>query len=147
MSLNVTHCMSRTHHTHTVTCVVTFTVIFYVEHRKTAITTRILSLVHELCLKQIHVTKRDLFYTDVKLFEVRVSCLPVCVSAIGASAYVSNVCVAWAKAHTPHILNRPSCLTHARALLACTISLTHTHPHTHTHVFTPHRTRASRMLC
>jgi hypothetical protein len=40
-------------------------------HRKTAITTRILSLVHELCLKQIHVTKRDLFYTDVKLFEVR----------------------------------------------------------------------------
>lgn len=39
--------------------------------RKTAITTRILSLVHELCLKQIHVTKRDLFYTDVKLFEVR----------------------------------------------------------------------------
>lgn len=38
--------------------------------RKTAITTRILSLVHELCLKQIHVTKRDLFYTDVKLFEV-----------------------------------------------------------------------------
>jgi DNA topoisomerase VI subunit A len=39
-------------------------------NRKTAITTRILSLVHELCLKQIHVTKRDLFYTDVKLFEV-----------------------------------------------------------------------------
>jgi DNA topoisomerase VI subunit A len=41
--------------------------------RKTAITTRILSLVHELCLKQIHVTKRDLFYTDVKLFEVRMA--------------------------------------------------------------------------
>lgn len=39
--------------------------------RKTAITTRILALVHELCLKQINVTKRDLFYTDVKLFEVR----------------------------------------------------------------------------
>eukprot|EP00879_Flechtneria_rotunda_P007109 GHRR01007461.1.p1 GENE.GHRR01007461.1~~GHRR01007461.1.p1 ORF type:complete len:414 (+),score=112.87 GHRR01007461.1:535-1776(+) len=37
--------------------------------RKTAITTRILSLIHELCLKQINVTKRDLFYTDVKLFE------------------------------------------------------------------------------
>jgi hypothetical protein len=34
-----------------------------------AITTRILSLVHELCTKRIHVTKRDLFYTDVKLFE------------------------------------------------------------------------------
>ncbi|GAX82612.1 hypothetical protein CEUSTIGMA_g10038.t1 [Chlamydomonas eustigma] len=37
--------------------------------RKTAITTRILGLVHQLCTKQIHVTKRDLFYTDVKLFE------------------------------------------------------------------------------
>lgn len=42
--------------------------------RKTAITARILGLVHELCLKQIHVTKRDLFYTDVKLFEVRLYC-------------------------------------------------------------------------
>jgi meiotic recombination protein SPO11 len=42
--------------------------------RKTAITTRILSLVHELCLKQINVTKRDLFYTDVKLFEVSWLC-------------------------------------------------------------------------
>lgn len=37
--------------------------------RKAAITTRILGLVHELCAKRIHVTKRDLFYTDVKLFE------------------------------------------------------------------------------
>ncbi|KAG0555392.1 hypothetical protein M758_12G168200 [Ceratodon purpureus] len=37
--------------------------------RKTAITTRILQLVHQLCTKQIHVTKRDLFYTDVKLFQ------------------------------------------------------------------------------
>jgi meiotic recombination protein SPO11 len=36
--------------------------------RKTAITTRILQLIHELTLKGIHVTKRDLFYTDVKLF-------------------------------------------------------------------------------
>jgi hypothetical protein len=36
--------------------------------RKAAITTRILGLVYELCKKQIHVTKRDLFYTDVKLF-------------------------------------------------------------------------------
>lgn len=38
--------------------------------RKSVITTRILQLVHELCTKRIHVTKRDLFYTDVKLFEV-----------------------------------------------------------------------------
>ena len=37
--------------------------------RKAVITARILGLVHELCLKRIHVTKRDLFYTDVKLFE------------------------------------------------------------------------------
>lgn len=37
--------------------------------RRSVITTRILQLVHELCVKQIHVTKRDLFYTDVKLFE------------------------------------------------------------------------------
>ncbi|KDD73630.1 hypothetical protein H632_c1983p0, partial [Helicosporidium sp. ATCC 50920] len=38
--------------------------------RKSVITTRILQLVQELCIKRIHVTKRDLFYTDVKLFEV-----------------------------------------------------------------------------
>ena len=37
--------------------------------RKTAIMTRVLSLVHEVCTKGIHVTKRDLFYTDVKLFK------------------------------------------------------------------------------
>jgi meiotic recombination protein SPO11 len=37
--------------------------------RKAAITTRVLQLVHELSIKKIHVTKRDLFYTDVKLFQ------------------------------------------------------------------------------
>lgn len=37
--------------------------------RKTAITTRVLQIVMELCAKGIHVTKRDLFYTDVKLFK------------------------------------------------------------------------------
>ncbi|BAT95828.1 DNA topoisomerase 6 subunit [Vigna angularis] len=37
--------------------------------RKSAITARILQLIHQLCLKGIHVTKRDLFYTDVKLFQ------------------------------------------------------------------------------
>ena len=36
--------------------------------RKTAITTRVLQLVSELCAKGIHVTKRDLFYPGVKLF-------------------------------------------------------------------------------
>ena len=37
--------------------------------RKVAITARVLQLVQELCRKGIHVTKRDLFYTDVKLFK------------------------------------------------------------------------------
>jgi meiotic recombination protein SPO11 len=37
--------------------------------RKSTITTRILQLIHQLCAKNIHVTKRDLFYTDVKLFQ------------------------------------------------------------------------------
>eukprot|EP00743_Colponemidia_sp_Colp-15_P004840 GILK01005215.1.p1 GENE.GILK01005215.1~~GILK01005215.1.p1 ORF type:complete len:523 (+),score=119.06 GILK01005215.1:43-1569(+) len=37
--------------------------------RKAALTTRVCELVRELCLKQIHVTKRDMFYTDVKLFQ------------------------------------------------------------------------------
>lgn len=41
--------------------------------RKTTVTTRILQLVHQLCLKNIHVTKRDLFYTDVKLFQVNLN--------------------------------------------------------------------------
>jgi len=34
--------------------------------RKAAVLARVLQLVHELCLRGIHVTKRDLFYTDVK---------------------------------------------------------------------------------
>ncbi|KAJ0987700.1 hypothetical protein J5N97_006056 [Dioscorea zingiberensis] len=36
--------------------------------RKATITARVLSLVHAVLLRGIHVTKRDLFYTDVKLF-------------------------------------------------------------------------------
>ncbi|KAJ4764157.1 DNA topoisomerase 6 subunit A [Rhynchospora pubera] len=36
--------------------------------RKATITARVLSLIHAVLLRQIHVTKRDLFYTDVKLF-------------------------------------------------------------------------------
>jgi meiotic recombination protein SPO11 len=38
------------------------------ESRKTAITIRVLQLVHAVLMKRIHITKRDLFYTDVKLF-------------------------------------------------------------------------------
>ena len=40
----------------------------YKHSRKAAITARVLGLVYELCQKRIHTTKRDLFYTDVKLF-------------------------------------------------------------------------------
>ena len=36
--------------------------------RKTTITTRVLELIHQVVSKRIHITKRDLFYTDVKLF-------------------------------------------------------------------------------
>ncbi|EDQ87716.1 uncharacterized protein MONBRDRAFT_37903 [Monosiga brevicollis MX1] len=36
--------------------------------RKTAIMTRVFQLIHQVVRKRIHVTKRDLFYTDVKLF-------------------------------------------------------------------------------
>lgn len=39
------------------------------QSRKTAVMARVLSLVHEVVGKGIHVTKRDLFYTDVKLFK------------------------------------------------------------------------------
>jgi meiotic recombination protein SPO11 len=38
------------------------------ESRKTAITLRVLQLIHAVLVKRIHITKRDLFYTDVKLF-------------------------------------------------------------------------------
>ena len=38
------------------------------ESRKTAITLRVMQLVHAVLVKRIHITKRDLFYTDVKLF-------------------------------------------------------------------------------
>jgi meiotic recombination protein SPO11 len=38
------------------------------ESRKTAITIRVLHLIHSVLRKRIHITKRDLFYTDVKLF-------------------------------------------------------------------------------
>ncbi|GAX22120.1 meiotic recombination protein SPO11 [Fistulifera solaris] len=38
------------------------------ESRKAAITLRVLQLIHAVLMKRIHITKRDLFYTDVKLF-------------------------------------------------------------------------------
>eukprot|EP00126_Sphaerothecum_destruens_P008273 Sdes_comp20155_c0_seq3m13300 len=45
--------------------------------RKATITTRILQLVHEVVSKRIHITKRDLFYTDVKLFQKQSESDPV----------------------------------------------------------------------
>ena len=36
--------------------------------RKVAILTRVMQLIHGVLTRGIHVTKRDLFYTDVKLF-------------------------------------------------------------------------------
>lgn len=38
------------------------------ESRKSAITLRVMQLLHAVLSKKIHITKRDLFYTDVKLF-------------------------------------------------------------------------------
>ena len=38
------------------------------ESRKTAITIRVMHLLHTVLGMRIHITKRDLFYTDVKLF-------------------------------------------------------------------------------
>ena len=38
------------------------------DSRKAAITLRVMQLIQSVVLKAIHVTKRDLFYTDVKLF-------------------------------------------------------------------------------
>lgn len=49
--------------------------------RKSAITARILQLIHQLCLKGIHVTKRDLFYTDVKLFQDQVCMMYLFISS------------------------------------------------------------------
>uniref|UniRef100_A0A7S4ABA9 DNA topoisomerase (ATP-hydrolyzing) n=1 Tax=Pseudo-nitzschia australis TaxID=44445 RepID=A0A7S4ABA9_9STRA len=38
------------------------------ESRKSAIMLRVMQLLHAVLVKRIHITKRDLFYTDVKLF-------------------------------------------------------------------------------
>jgi len=65
--------------------------------RKTAIMTRVLSLVHEVVTKGIHVTKRDLFYTDVKLFkkqEESDSVLDDCSCMLGCPRSCLNVVAA-----------------------------------------------------
>ena len=71
---------------------------------KTTIMTRILQLVHEICTKGIHVTKRDLFYTDVKLFEDQtksdavlddVSCMLGCTRSSLNGVPVASAGIAW----------------------------------------------------
>jgi meiotic recombination protein SPO11 len=44
---------------------------------KAALTTRVLELVHEVVTKRIHITKRDLFYTDVRLFRTQADSDPI----------------------------------------------------------------------
>jgi len=71
--------------------------------RKTAITTRVLQLVHELCRAGIHSTKRDLFYTDVKLFQKQeesddilndAACMVGCTrNSLNVVATMKGVCV------------------------------------------------------
>lgn len=42
--------------------------LYVKDSRKSAITLRVMQLLHAVLTKRIHITKRDLFYTDVKLF-------------------------------------------------------------------------------
>lgn len=42
---------------------------------KAVVMIRVLQQIMELCIQGINTTKRDLFYTDVKLFEVRLQLL------------------------------------------------------------------------
>lgn len=46
--------------------------------RKATIMTRVMQLIFDVLRKGIHVTKRDLFYTDVKLFQDQARCGRVC---------------------------------------------------------------------
>lgn len=61
-------------------------------NRKAVITTRVLGLVHELCRKRIHVTKRDLFYTDVKLFQAHAHW---CLCSFGTRLTHALSCLLW----------------------------------------------------
>lgn len=62
--------------------------------RKTAMMTRVLELVRQLCKKGIHVTKRDLFYTDVKLFTKQTDsdeCIEEAAAMLGCTRASLNV--------------------------------------------------------
>lgn len=97
--------------------------------RKAVITTRILGLVHELCVKRIHVTKRDLFYTDVKLFEVQPRAL----------CHYWPPAMIWWTATTSMLLqeqgNSDSVLDDVACLLSCTRTSLHGMPWTLRRVF------------
>ena len=80
---------------------------------KTTIMTRILQLVHEICTKGIHVTKRDLFYTDVKLFEARAHGSHPAAASCADSGLVAN---RTKSAQTPSSTTSHACLAaHDRA--------------------------------
>ena len=93
-------------------------------------TTRVLGLVHELCMKRIHVTKRDLFYTDVKLFEARL--LPWVQRTLCGSLHNCTAVGAQACMQSHHYRWITKCFTTA-GTWSCT--------------FAQRRTRATRTLC
>lgn len=78
LNVKVRACQRPLHHSHHIlvpcSCIVAShshavtTILVLQESRKSAITLRVLQLLHAVLMKRIHITKRDLFYTDVKLF-------------------------------------------------------------------------------
>ncbi len=83
---------------------------------KTTIMTRILQLVHEVLQKNIHVTKRDLFYTDVKLFEARTNCFTAVAPACTAPAIVETLVLPQDQKRSDTVLDDVACM------LGCTRS-------------------------
>jgi len=62
--------------------------------RKTVIMTRVMELIRQVCKQGIHVTKRDLFYTDVKLFQKQTEsddCLEEVAAMLGCTRSSLNV--------------------------------------------------------
>ncbi|KAL0316270.1 UNVERIFIED_CONTAM: DNA topoisomerase 6 subunit A [Sesamum radiatum] len=59
--------------------------------RKATITTRILQLIHQLCLKNIHVTKRDLFTLMSSFFKINLNQMPYWMMSLAFSAAQGRV--------------------------------------------------------
>ena len=95
--------------------------------RKTAITTRIFQLVLELCGKGIHVTKRDLFYTDVKLFKQQATRLPQPAQPCHTLPHPATPCHSLHSLLTLHIMHsRPAPSLHSPCTLTPAPSLLQT---------------------